>query len=433
MQIITLNPVDFEAFARNHEYKSYYQTVSYGNVMKAIGFNVHYIGIKDNDELIGASLIVYKEIYMGKKIAYAPRGILFDYTDKEKTIELGRKIKRLFKRQGFMLFRMDPFIPATIRDKNGKTIDINKDINNIMINIKSAGFIFEKKRLYFEKEHPRFEAIKVIDKDTGTIFRKLDKNIKHKLRRASGCGITVVVDSNKNVNELYEFVKDKGIYSKKYLEEIVKNFNNSKLYYALLNTDSFVIEAKKRFEREEEINNNYAKRIQSMKLGKDSTKKTKILNKKMDSDRLLDVYKADLVLATDLLRDHPKGLLIAGCLTVEYEGTSYMIADGYNKNLGHLDANYLIKWFIIDDLQNRGIKYFNMNAISGNFTKKNPYKHLNEAKLGFNVVPREYIGEFNLILDRFHYALYKTFDKDKNYQVKNDLKKETEGKNGKRK
>ncbi len=41
MQIITLNPVDFEAFARNHEYKSYYQKVSYGNVMKAMGFNVH--------------------------------------------------------------------------------------------------------------------------------------------------------------------------------------------------------------------------------------------------------------------------------------------------------------------------------------------------------------------------------------------------------
>lgn len=419
MQIVTLRDLEFENFANKHEYRNIYQTVEYARVMKSIGFNTHFIGIKEDNILIGASLIVYKEIYKGKKLAYAPRGILFDYTDKEKTIELGKAIKRLFKKQGFMIFRIDPYIPATIRDRNGKQINVNKDINNIMINIKSAGFKYKGQNKYFENEMPRFEGIKLTNENTNDMYNKLDKRIRHKINRASSCGITILKDEKKKTEELYEFVKGKNIYSKKYLQAIADNFKTSTLYYALLNTDSFVIEAKRRYEKEEEINNELANKIQNQKLSPNA--RTKILNKKMNSDKLIDTYKNDLVLATELLRKYPKGLIIGGCLTVEYDNASFMIIDGYNKELGHLNANYLTRWYILDDLQNRGISYFNMNAISGNFTNKNPYKNLNESKLDYDITVAEYIGEFDLILNKLSYFMYKKFNKENNYKIKNDL------------
>ena len=178
MQIVTLKELDFETYAKDHEYASYYQTVEYGNVLKSMGFNVHYLGIKENDRLIGASLIVFKEIYMGKKIAYAPHGILFDYNNKEKVIELGKNLKRVFGKQGFMIFRMNPYIPATVKDKRGRTINVNKDINSIMKNIKSAGFKYMGQNKYFENELPRFEAIKLTDKPMNDIFKGLNKKNK---------------------------------------------------------------------------------------------------------------------------------------------------------------------------------------------------------------------------------------------------------------
>ena len=41
-------------------------------------------------------------------------------------------------------------------------------------------------------------------------------------------------------------------------------------------------------------------------------------------------------------------------------------------------------------------------------------------KLGFNTVPTEYIGEFDLILNKFNYSIYKGFSKDKNYKLKHE-------------
>ena len=60
-----------------------------------------------------------------------------------------------------------------------------------------------------------------------------------------------------------------------------------------------------------------------------------------------------------------------------------------------------------------------MNCISGEFSKKNPYSGLNENNIGFDGIPTEYIGEFDLILNNFNYKLYQSFSKEKNYKLKN--------------
>ena len=82
-------------------------------------------------------------------------------------------------------------------------------------------------------------------------------------------------------------------------------------------------------------------------------------------------------------------------------------------------CNYLIRWYIINEGAKKQYKYFNMNCISGEFRKKNPYSGLNENKIGFDGIPTEYIGEFDLILNNFNYKLYQSFSKEKNYKLKN--------------
>ena len=81
---------------------------------------------------------------------------------------------------------------------------------------------------------------------------------------------------------------------------------------------------------------------------------------------------------------------------------------------------------IINEAKKKELKYVNFNAIVGEFKKQNPYKQLNELKLGLNTIPTEYIGEFELILNKFNYTLYKNFSKEKNYKLKNELTKKEE-------
>ncbi len=417
MQIVTLEPNQFDSFARNHKYCNYYQTSNYGKTMAENGYNIHYLGIKDDAKnLIGASLIIYKEIFMNQKIAYAPRGILFDYTDQEKVQELSKKLKQILGKQGFLILRMDPYIPATIRNSSGKPINMNNEINNIMKNIKEAGFNYKGQNKYFENELPRYEAIKILNEENNALFKNLTKRTRHKINRAIGCGITIFNDKEKRTDKLYEFCKTKTTLPQKYINDLVKNYQTSNIYYAVLNTDSFVVEAKKRYENELDKNDFLAKKIQNKQTDNNTIKK-RDLNAKMESDKLINTYKNDLVLATKLLKEYPKGLIIGAALTIEYNQASYLIIDGFEQKYSYLNCNYLLKWYIINETKKKGLKYFNMNAIVGNFKSNNPYKNLNEMKLGFNIIPTEYIGEFDLILNNFTYTMYKSFSKDKNYKL----------------
>ena len=203
MKIVTLRPDQFEKFASNHRYRSFYQTTEYANVMNKFGYNAHYLGVVSNtNKLIGASLLIYKEVFMGNKIAYAPRGILFNYDDPDQVHELADKLKKVLGKQGFMILRIDPYIPLTIRDNVGNIMNFNNDGNSIIENLKSAGFEYKGKTLYFETEKPRWEALILLNRDIREIFAKFDKRTRNKIRRATNNGIIVEKDETKNINKL---------------------------------------------------------------------------------------------------------------------------------------------------------------------------------------------------------------------------------------
>jgi len=66
---------------------------------------------------------------------------------------------------------------------------------------------------------------------------------------------------------------------------------------------------------------------------------------------------------------------------------------------------------MIQDYNDKGYKYINLNGIVGDFENENEYSGLNEMKLGFNSIITEYIGEFDIILNNFSYNLYTKFNK----------------------
>ena len=65
MKVVNLNESQFDNFAINHKYRNYYQSSMYGNLIKKFGYKIQYIGIiNDSNKLIGATLIMYKEVFM---------------------------------------------------------------------------------------------------------------------------------------------------------------------------------------------------------------------------------------------------------------------------------------------------------------------------------------------------------------------------------
>jgi len=420
MKIISLNKEEFEKFANNHPLKSYYQSTSYGDLMSNFGFKSSYLGFYENNTLVGATMILSRSIYLGFKYGYAPHGILIDYTNKQLISQTIKKLKSYLLKDAFLILKIDPLIIRTIRDKEGKVLQKNEQFNTILETLKQTGLLHCGFNNYLESVKPRWHAmLNMQGKNITELFYDLEKQVRNKLRKAVKYGVEIYKDNTSSVETVYPFIKEKGNYSQKYYQEMQQSFgDNFEVYLARLNTETYVANSKNLFEKETEVNDYLNNVIQEEGYrGKDMRS---ILNKKMESDRILASYKKHLVNSTNLLKKYPDGLIIGGAIVIKQGTTINLLIEGYAQEYSNLCPGYLTKWKIIEKYAQTGITTFDLNAISGNFTDKNPFKGLNEAKFGYNCLGYEYIGEFNLIVNKPVYAIYRnTSDK---YNIKNQLK-----------
>ena len=143
----------------------------------------------------------------------------------------------------------------------------------------------------------------------------------------------------------------------------------------------------------------------------------------MESDKLITAYKNSLLKSTELLKNNPDGIIIAGALVIKYDNAAFIAAEGMDDAYNYLNPNYLLKWQLINDYNSQGLKYINLGRIIGTFDidstdeklikKYQPYMGINENKLGFDTTVTEYIGEFDIILNSFTYNWYKKLNKNK--------------------
>ena len=411
MEIVKLNSSQFDNFAQSHKYRSFYQSSMYGNLIKQFGYKIEYIGIINDDrQLQGASLIMYKTVFMKNKIGYCPRGILFNYDDPKEVKRMISLLKKYLKKKDYMLIKMDPYIPLSVRNSAGEILNINNTAEDNIKNIVRGGFKYKGKTLYFEGEKPRWEGLVLLNRNIREIFAKFDKRTRNKVRRAASLGIDVIESENRDINALYRFIRNKEHKPISFYQKLIENFGDHiKVYYANINTETFIINARKSYEQEVERNNELTDIIQNNTL--DQQEKNNYINQKMESDVLVNNYRNSMVMSTELLRKFPMGLPVAGALVIEYDNAAFLFIEGVDDKYKQLNPSYLLKWKLIEKYNDKQFKYFNLNGVVGNFDSKNKYAGLNEMKLGFDTVVTEYIGEFETVVNSFTYKLYKNLSK----------------------
>lgn len=406
MKIITLSEEQFSNFADNHKYSNIYQTITYAKVMKNEGYDYHLLGFINNaNELIGATMILYKKIFFNYKLAYAPFGFLIDYSNNDLVEEITNRLKLLLIKQKFVYLKVNPNIRCSERDKHGNIISYNPEVNDILEILQKNGYIHKGFNNYFENEKPRWNAIIKLTASNKNIYKNFSKQTRNKISKAIRSGIEIEEGKKEDFPVFYEFIKKKHNRNLKYYNSFLKEYgDNAKIYLAKINTEKYVTISKDLYERELDINETLNQKLQEVsRRGKDITS---FINKKMESDKKVSNYQANLIQATNLLSKYPDGITIGGLLAVEYNNKLNMIIEGFNNNYRKLNPNYLLKWEIIKKYNENGYQSFNMNGIVGEFNEPNKYSGLNEMKLGFSAQAVEYIGEFDLIINKTVYNLY---------------------------
>ena len=318
MKIVSLTKEEFDAFAYKHKYSTYYQTSSYAETSRYEGLNTFYIGFVENYTLVGATLFLYKNIYMYYKYAYAPRGFLIDYTDTKLVVNVTKGLIKLLKKQHYAFIKIDPPIICSERDKNGNIIYFSNNVNRILNTLRQNGYKHQGFNKYFENYKPRLVAFINLQDTIERLFSRIDDEAKTIIANAEDSGVEIVEDHEGNIDELYKYIILKNKRRKKrYYNGLYNNFKkNMDIFFININTDKYINNMKKLYDKESIINEELASLVQNGDIV--GREKQTIINRKMDSDNKMNFYKNELVYATELSKQYPRYLTIGSAFTIKH-------------------------------------------------------------------------------------------------------------------
>ncbi len=423
MRMDFLNEQEFDLFAMNHEFKSYFQTSSYGQLMKKEGFEITYIGAKDSKgTIVAATLIIYQKLWGKYRYGYAPRGFLVNYGNYNELKFFSIEIKKFLRDKDFIYIKIDPPVILQHLNKKGQVIQNDGSVNIVLNNLRNLGYIHFGFNKNFENLKPRNVSILNLNKNLSVIFSQLDKSLRNKIRQSEKKGLVIQKGEAKDIELFYNFIKKKHAKRKlNYYYNFFELFNSKDMfdiYFAKIETHLY-----------SQIANLYYKKFEiaqektDFKLKNPNSKnKMCLVKKKIELDKQLDIWKNNVIESTKLLRSHPNGIIIGVIGIVKYQKEVTTLISGFNAEYKRFNPNHFLKWKVIEEFARLDYAKCDLNAISIDFNKVNPYYGLTQFILDFNGDAIEYIGEFDLIVNGPIYKFMQQRSQLKKFLTRGDSK-----------
>lgn len=354
-------------------------------------------------KIVGCALLLIKKFPLGLKMIYVPKGFLTDYTNIEYIKEFTKGLKAYAKKIKAFIVKIDPLI-AVNEDyydtfikkdtkESPKNYIVNKDLK--IDNLKKCGWIHNgfKKNVgaYIQ---PRFNmAISLIDKDNNKLSENdLLNHFKRNAKRYHGEFQTkrgvyfICVHDDSYIDDFYRIIKSTedrqgiSLRSKDYFKKIMDSFKeDAYMYIARVNVDKFVEFLNHEIENEndETLVNKYKEQLEDAKVAKDK-------------------YGNDISIAATLGIIPPNK---TGIKKVEY-----LYAGTFEEVFPYLNTNASVHINSFIDMLNNGYDYCDLEGVDGTLDD-----HLTKTKAKYNPVLLEFVGEFDLSINKFWYFIFSKF------------------------
>ncbi len=398
MKLKNLSIFEFDKFAESHPLGSYHQSSNYALLASEQGYEYDLLGfVDDQGNIYAASLILSKKIGMFTRYGYAPKGFLIDYYNQNLLKEFTQALIKYYYKKNFAFIKINPEISIGTMDYKNKRITYNKN-QIIDSTLKSLNFRKLEGEKHFETKIPQFNAVQILK---STNLRTISKNTRNKINKSIRNGLSLIKGERDDIAILYEFIKNKVNHPINHYYNYYNAFarNNSiDIFLVQIDFEKCLINLRQKYEEEVENNNILVQKV--MENPNEAN-----LKRKLSSDNALNIYRENIKVATQYLAIN-KTAYIAGAITIKYKNRIYILISGYNPEFKRFCPNYFLHFKLIEYYK-KDYDFLDLNGITGDFNGSNPYKGLNEFKLGFNPLAFEYIGEYDFIIND---GLYKSLD-----------------------
>lgn len=396
---------EYENFALKSEYNHFMQSYDFGLIKSHKNFIPHYIGLKKNDKLMCAALILEKKLKFGYSYFYSPRGYVIDFYNKELLEIFTKEVKKFAKEKKAIFTKIDPAIKLHSIDQDGNIIG-DRNNHELVKYLKTLGYKHLGYNLGFEHEQPRFTFRIDLNSDWDTIYQRMHPTTKKILNKENQYNLDVYKGNEEDINDFYitmvETAKREGIIqsSIEYYKDFYTIFNKDGL------SDMYIVKAniKKLVKSFEEKILNVQNEID--KYNSDEHRNNeKIKNKINDLKNNLSKLNNVLLQIKKIKQDE---VVLSSIITAKYGDKIWTVHGGNNSVLMELNANYLCYYTILKDAYNDGYKVMDCFGTCGiaNPDKSNPIYGIHSFKKRLGGEYTEFIGEFDYINNNFMYKVF---------------------------
>lgn len=389
MKFITLTEEEYTKYIKNNPQGGFMQTVQIANLRKKSKWNINYVGVIENKNVIAGSLLLSKSFNKKMTEFYTPRGPVMDYNNIELVKFFFNELKEYIKLKNGYVLRIDPYIISNERDINGKLVD-NGINNKLVIEVlKSIGFIKKDKA---EQVDWTF-VLPLTNIDENTIMKNMRIFTSRNIKKAIKNGVTI---KELKRDELNQFVDIMNLTSERkhfvgkplsYYEDMYDLFNSNKeIKYLMANIDlnQYINSLKKELE-------DLTKRYDNL-VDNDKNK-----GKRNDLQNQISSINKKISESISYLEKEGTPIINLSCAMFILVGEEVLfLFGGNNQTYMSFGGQYLIQWDMIKYAVEHGFKRFNFYGISGNFNPKDVDYGIYDFKRGFGGVVEELIGEYEL-------------------------------------
>lgn len=419
-----LTEEEFNEFAISHPLSIFFQSSYWGELKKITGWNYYLVGIKQDQKIIAATLLLKKKIpVFNRYIYYAPRGFLLDYKNEELVKQFVKKIKKFIKQKKGIFVKINPCVVYQERDMNGEIVENGENNKKIVELLQQLGFIHTGfTKTYGKDLEPRW--ISILDlkgKTEESILKDMRSTTRWGINNSYKHGLKLVEIDQSRLNEFKKLMEHTGERrgfvdrSEAYYEKMYEVFSKDdkiKIMLVELDVNEYLYNLNN--QRQE----NLLKQAEA-KNKPDSAKAKRILKELQSQFESLEKRIQNL---ETLKEKKGEKLVVAGGLFMTFGKQVVSLFGASYREYMKFNGQFFLNFKMIKYALNHGYERYNFYGITGDFSEDSEMFGLFDFKRGFNAKVEELIGEFTLITNPFYYRvynmMYKAYRKLKKLKVK---------------
>ena len=419
-----IEKTEYEKFVKGHKKSHFLQSYAWGKFSeKAKGMKAHYVGLKDNNKLVAASLLLEKSLPLGYSYLYSPRGFVIDFSNKELLKEYVEKVKEFAKKRKAIFIKIDPDIEYRKENNLGEEIKLDYDPKEIFNNITSLGFKHLGFTKNFETSQPRFTFRIDMNQSLDEITKKFSKTTIQRIKKAESINTKVrlgTIDDIETFSHLMDLTENRKDFVShdlsyyKTLFEIYNQDNSMDLFLGSVNTKEIVDNYTKELN---EVNDKINEFDDDDKLSTTKKNQKNELIKRRDK---LNEYIEEYSKARD---EYGEEIILNANVIMEYADKAWVLYAGNHNILMNSYSNYKTYNEHIKYCYEHGIKMYDQFGTIGDLSPDNPRMGLHDFKKKFGGDYVEFIGEFDLITNKFMYFIFNKLVPIYRNRIKNKAKK----------